>query len=295
MSKIILFGASGQQGGAIAKKLKSAGHRIVAPVRSTKNEADLHQKEIETRLTDFSTASLTPIIKEGDQVVLQVPAVITPSEMIAFAENALKAIANAGSPHTVFNISSIIPKEFIGLEGPDARLTLKNLSTQLAPHTIVLSSTLYLENFSQAYRQAIEQGGVIPQAIPNDTPVAYLSLDDLAAFVLAALEKPHLRGKFIPIGGSEVLNGMQLAEKIGNVVDKSIYYQAITPQDLAIFLTPMIGETTALQVAEMYSWEGTLGSSLLNPNVAQAQEILDVSLPSFEEWAIRAFSNSDNQ
>lgn len=232
------------------------------------------------------------MVKDADKVVLQVPVVITPSDMIAFAKNALMAIAQAGSPHTVFNISSIVPREFVGKPGPDSRLTLKILSKQYLPEAIVLSSTLYLENFSQAYRQAIEHGGVIPQAIPSDIPVAYLSFSDLANYILAALNKPELKGRFIPIGGSESMTGVQLAEKFGTILGRQIHYQAISPQELAAFLAPMIGEPTAFQVAEMYEWESTSGSSLLNPDVNQAKELLQVSLPSFERWAKNAFQIS---
>lgn len=288
-SKIILFGASGQQGNAIAQKLMSEGHEVIAPVRSQKSKEVLDQQGIDARLSDFSITSLTTIVGKGEKVVMQVPVVITPLEMIAFAENALRAIVAAGSPHTVFNISSIVPKQLVGLQGPDARLTLKNLASELLPNAIVLSSTLYLENFSLAYRQAIEQGGVIPQAIPNDIPVAYLSFDDLAGYILAALKKTELKGRFIPIGGSEALTGLQLSEKLSRILGKHIHYQAISPEELAGFLTPMIGEVNALQVAEMYKWESTSGSSLLCPDVNLAKDLLQVSLLSFDAWAKKAF------
>ena len=291
MKKVILFGATGQQGSVIARHLISSGFKVTAPVRSQSNVELLNKQGIDAKLTDFSVASLATIIQGSDKVVLQVPVVITPAEMLVFAENALKAISQAGSPHTVFNISSIVPNEPIGLNGPDTRLKLKELAKQILPNAIVLSSTLYLENFSQAYRQAIEQGGVIPQAIPNDIPVAYLSFSDLAVYILAALEKPELKGQFIPIGGSEALTGIELAQKLGAILGKHIHYQGITSQELAAFLTPMIGEQTALQVAEMYDWESTSGSRLLNPNVISAQESLNVTLPSFEEWAKKAFFN----
>jgi NAD(P)H dehydrogenase (quinone) len=67
-----------------------------------------------------------------------------------------------------------------------------------------------------------KQGGVIPQAIPNDIPVAYLSFDDLARYVLAALGKPELKGN--PIGGSEALTRVGLAEQLGQILGKSIRY-----------------------------------------------------------------------
>ncbi|OYQ49298.1 hypothetical protein CHU92_00335 [Flavobacterium cyanobacteriorum] len=289
MEKVILFGASGQQGSVIAQQLIEKGYKVIAPVRYQTNVESLNHKRIETRLTDFTTASLTNIIKEADKVILQVPVVITPAQMIEFVENALKAIAQAGSPHTVFSISSVVPIEFIGLNGPDARLKMKELTKQILPSAIILSSTLYLENFSQAYRQAIEQGGVIPQAIPTDIPVAYLSFSDLAMYILAALEKLELKGQFIPIGGSEALTGIELSKKLGVVLGKYIHYQGITSQELTAFLTPMIGEQTALQVAEMYEWEGTTGGSLLNPDVKKALQLFGITLPDFDTWAKSAF------
>lgn len=292
MKKVILFGASGQQGSVIAQHLISSGYTVIAPVRSQSNIELLGKQGIDAKLTDFSVQSLATIIQGTDKVVLQIPVVITPTEMLVFAENALKAISQAGSPHTVFNISSIIPNEPIGLNGPDTRLKLKELAKQILPNAIVLSSTLYLENFSQAYRQAIEQGGVIPQAIPNDIPVAYLSFSDLAVYILAALEKPELKGQFIPIGGSEALTGIELSQKLGTVLGKYIHYQGITSQELAAFLTPMIGEQTALQVAEMYEWEGTTGGRLLNPDVKKAQQLFGITLPDFDTWAKSAFNKS---
>ncbi len=292
MKKIILFGATGQQGGAIAKKLIQNGNHIIAPIRAIEKKSILNEMGVEAIVSDFSIASITEIIRLGNAVVLQVPVIITPKEMIEFTGKTLTAIKAAGNPHTVFNISSVIPQNEVGLAGPDARLKMKQLAQNILPTSIVLSSTLYLENFSQAYRQAIEQGGVIPQALPAEIPVAYLSFEDLATYVSAALEREDLQGHFIPIGGSETLTGIELSQKLGALLGKHIHYQAITPQELSEFLTPMIGETTAFQVAEMYSWEGGPGSVLLNPDVKKYQETLGVKLPTFDEWATTAFNIS---
>lgn len=291
MSTILLFGASGQQGNAIARRLQQQGHNIIAPVHSEISLAMLRERGIEATQSDFSVQSLLPLVKKADKIVLQVPVVITPTEMVAFAKNALEAIREAGSPHTVVNISSIIPTEKIGLAGPDTRLILKNMAFDILPNAIVLSSTLYLENFSQAYRQAIEHGGVIPQAIPAEIPVSYLSFDDLATYICAAVQRTEIRGKFFPIGGNAALTGTDLAQRLGAVIGKTLHYQAITHEELAAFLTPMIGEQTARQVAEMYRWEGTPGSPLLTVDAHNAQSLLGVMLPSFEEWAKTAFLN----
>lgn len=292
MQKVILFGATGQQGSAIAQKLIKSEYQVISPVRSVEKRQLLYEQGIEGIVSDFTEQSLTNIVALADKVVLTVPVVISPTEMIAYTKNALNAIKANGSPHTVFSISSIIPTENVGLAGPDARLEMKQLAQKTLPQSIILSSTLYLENFSQAYRQAIEQGGVIPQALSADIPVSYLSFDDLATLVCAALDKPELNGQFIPIGGSESLTGNMLAEKLSVLLNKQISYQAITPQDLSNFLTPLIGEITAKQVAEMYSWEGTTGKHLLSPSVEKYEQLLGVKLPSFDEWAIKAFQIS---
>lgn len=289
MKKVILFGATGMQGTAIAKQLQKEKYHIIAPVRSNEKVELLAKYNIEAYQTDFSLESLTQITKKADEAVLLVQAVIATAEMVPFTKTALLAIKEAGIKRTVFNISSVIPDEKIGIAGPDTRLEMKEMAFEIIPTINVTSSTLYLENFSTAYRKAILEQGSIPQAIPADVPIAYISMDDLGKYVTAILKDNSLEGKFFPIGGKEALTGQEVAVQLSEIIGKSVNYFALQPEQLIEFLSGMLGKALAGQVGEMYAWEGTTGKNKLYPNTTDLQQQLGLDLPSFKEWAQKAF------
>ena len=114
-------------------------------------------------------------------------------------------------------------------------------------------------------------------------------LADLAIYVEACLADNSLEGGFYPIGGLEGINGLMLAERLGKVIGKKLNYHTLSHQQLAGFLSPIVGEQLAGELAEFYVWQDTVGSSLLNPDTSTLRSRLNIELASFEEWAIKAF------
>ncbi len=290
MNTILVFNATGSQGQAITQRLKSAGHSIIAPVRSQEKAAQLSGQGLQAFVTDFSKASLVPELKKADQVVLQIPAQIAPSQMVSMARTAIDAIREAGYPKTVFVLSSTVPDQKVGVNSVDARVEMKDYALAHLPKTPILSATEYLENFATAYREPIERDGVIPQTIPPSYPVNYLSWDDLATYVEAALRSDGLMGKLYRIGGKEALDGQRLVQRLGAVLGRELKYVPITYEQLAGFLTPILGKSIATDYAEFYHYQDTRGQHLLNPDAADINTLLGIELPSFEEWAKRAFN-----
>ncbi|OJJ23111.1 hypothetical protein BKI52_01810 [marine bacterium AO1-C] len=289
MSKILLFNATGMQGTSIAQYLKAKGHEIIAPVRSDQKQAQMEANGYDAFVTDYSLNSLVPQLKSVDKVVLQIPAQIAPSAMIDIAQKCITAILEAGYPDTVFVISSTLPDQKVGVPSVDARVTMKDLSLENLPKTPILSATEYLENFSTAYRAAILDNGIIPQTIPADYPVNYLSWTDLAQYVGAALFTDSLEGKLYRIGGNKGMTGNDLAKRLGIVLGKELHYAPITHAELAGFLTPILGEGVAKDYAEFYEYQDTQGQHLLNPDTSEIRKLLGIALPTFEQWASVAF------
>ncbi|MDW3192962.1 MAG: NmrA family NAD(P)-binding protein [Cytophagales bacterium] len=291
MSTILVFNATGMQGLTIANRLKAGGHHIVTPVRTEEKAISMEEHGFEAFVSDFKRGTLVTRISQVDQVVLQIPAQIAPFEMVEIANQALSAIKEAGSPKTVFVISSTFPDHKVGKASVDARVKMKELSLELLPEAPILSGTEYLENFSTAYRGAIEGTGTIPQTIPPEYPVNYLSWSDLAIYVEAALKSTRLEGKLYRIGGKEGINGNELARRLGLILGKELKYIAITHEQLHGFLTPILGESVAHDYAEFYEYQDTVGQDLLNPDTEEIRSLLDIQLPDFEEWAKEAFKD----
>ncbi|MEM1337929.1 MAG: NmrA family NAD(P)-binding protein [Bacteroidota bacterium] len=290
MSTILLFNATGAQGNTIANRLLERGDRILAPVRSKTSKIVLEERNITAFLTDFSTDSLLPLIEQVDQVVLQIPATVAPKTMLNIAQNAIAAIEQAEHPKVIFVISSTIPAHYTGYPSVDVRLEMVRMALEKLPNTPILSATEYLENFSTAYRDTILKDGIIPQTIPADYPVNYLSWEDLATYVAAALDTDVLLGKVYPIGGNEGITGKDLAQRLSAVIGKPLTYTPISHNALKNFLTPILGVEIAKDYAAFYAWQDTEGAAMLNPDTTNIRKLLHVELPSFEQWAMTSFS-----
>lgn len=290
MKKILLFNATGMQGSAIAAHLKQLGHEIITPVRSDEKMKEMETKGYQPFLSDFSKPSLVEELKKVDKVILQIPAQISPMKMVEMAQTRIEAILEAGYPETVFVISSTLPDMKVGVPTVDARVEMKGLALRRMPETPILSATEYLENFSTAYRQAIVNDGVIPQTIPANYPVNYLSWSDLAQYVAAALFSGKMTGQVYRIGGIEGITGENLALRLGNVIGKELKYAPITHEQLEGFLTPILGNEVARDYAEFYEFQDTKGQELLNPDTHEIRSLLGIELTGLEAWATQAFA-----
>ncbi|MEL7119167.1 MAG: NmrA family NAD(P)-binding protein [Bacteroidota bacterium] len=290
MSKVLLFNATGFQGRTILKRLLEEGHEVVSPVRSEERLKMIEEMGAKAFISDLSVNALTSEIEKVEKVILQIPAAVSPDTMVGVAQNSMEAIQKAGNPSTIFVISSTIPTAPTKVSSVDARLKMVELAKKYIPNAPILSSTEYLENFSTAYRQPILENGVIPQTIPPTSKVNYLSWNDLATYVLAALESDKLTGKVYPIGGNEGLSGLDLANRLGKVLGKELQYVPVSHEQLQGILTPIMGAEIAKDYAEFYHWQDTDGADLLNPDTSEIRALLGVSLPSFEDWAKVAFN-----
>ncbi len=289
--KIMLFNATGMQGATTANQLKSLEHQVVAPARSLEKAQALQSQGITSFETDFSVISLAPQMERVDAIIAQIPAQVSPHQMVTLTSSYAEAILQAGYPPTVFVISSTLPDTKVGVPSVDARVEMKDLVLDKLPQTPILSATEYLENFSTAYRTAIESDGIIPQTIPANFPVNYLSWADLAQYVIAALFTNRLKGGLYRIGGREGITGNDLALRLGKAIGGNLRYQPITHEQLEGFLTPILGESIAKDYAEFYEYQDTQGQSLLNPDTTQIREMLGLTLPTLEEWAATAFTS----
>ena len=73
------------------------------------------------------------------------------------------------------------------------------------------------------------------------------------------------------------------------VINKPLRYHTLTHSELEGFLTPIVGQQLASELAEFYTWQDTEGAELLNPDTKELRKRLGIKLPTFEEWSKQAF------
>jgi NAD(P)H dehydrogenase (quinone) len=281
---VLVYGATGTQGGPVARRLLERGTPVRAVARSESAAATLAAMGAEVVDADLrDPASLAAATKGVDAVFVQLPASVSADLLTGYTRAALTAVATAGAPHTVITTSSVAPAAPTGVAYADAKLRIVELAGELTPHAVLLHPGIYLDNLAGPLRPAIDEG-VLPYPIPAEVPVSWLSADDAAAFAVAALDRPDLAGRRFPLGGGEALTGPALAALLTATLDRPVRYQEITPDEFGAQLAPFLGEPVAQQIAAFYAWKGTAGSALLNPELAATTAALGTSPTAVRDW-----------
>lgn len=284
---VLVYGATGTQGGPVARRLLDRGDRVRVVTRDPDRASVWADRGAHVVRADLLEPSgLAEASRGVDAVFLQVSASVAPARIPVMARAALTAAREAGVEHVVVTSSSVIPAVRTGLAAPDARVDLLATVREILPAAVVLRPTLLLDNFSGPLRSALE-GGVIPQGIPADVPVAYLSAEDQAAFAVAALDRRELAGELLPIAGAEAVTGPGLAAVLGAAMGVPLAYVPMSPEQTRVALA-FVGEEIAAAVAEMYAWEGTEGADQLAPDLTRTRQALGVTPEPLAQWARHA-------
>jgi uncharacterized protein YbjT (DUF2867 family) len=287
--RVLVYGATGTQGTPVARRLLDRGDDVRVLTRRPDAARQWQDRGAEVAVADLADGSGLPAAHQDvDAVFLQISAGVPPAHIPALARTALTAARDAGIGHVVMTSSSVIPAAPTGVPAPDARVELLRTVREVLPGTVVLRPTLLLDNFSGPLRPALEDG-VVPQGIPADVPVAYVSAEDQAAFAVAALDRPELAGELLPIAGPDAVTGPTLAAVLGAALGRPLAY---LPMDEAQVRQALgfAGDVVAAAVAQMYAWEGTAGRDQLAPDLGRTREVLGVTPTPLAVWAEQALA-----
>jgi uncharacterized protein YbjT (DUF2867 family) len=202
---VLVLGATGTQGGAVARGLLAAGYQVRALVRDSSSSRARALAEAGATLVTgdlLDAASLTPAFTEVDAVY----AVTTPFESGAGAEERqgeaiITAAETAGLGWLV--LASVASADKVGSVPHFASKWQieQRLAAGSVPWTVVAPGYFY-ENVLGSM-PAIS-GGVLPIAIPPDKPLAQVALANLGQLVATVLAQrgEHL-GLRVEVAGDD--------------------------------------------------------------------------------------------
>ena len=70
----------------------------------------------------------------------------------------------------------------------------------------------------------------------------WISLDDVAKFMLASLERPDMEGAWLNIGGPKRMRGPEVAGVLSKTLNKPIKYDPCTPKEFGDYLVQAAGD-----------------------------------------------------
>jgi len=277
---ILVTGATGQQGGAVARALLSRGHRVKALTRKPDSDAarQLAAAGAEVVAGDLAdAASIVRAAKDVDTMFLMgnsyEAGLEEETRQGILAADAAKA---AGIGHLIYSSVADADKQ-TGIPHFESKYLVEQHVRQLGiPHTIS-APVAFMENAIAPWSTGALSQGTLAFAMPPKRVLQLVALADIGAFVAALAERrEQVFGKRYDFAGDE-LSGEEQAKILTKAIGRPIRYQ-----EIPIAAARQQSEDAAL----MFEWFDRVGYDV--DIAALRRQFPEVRWHGFADWA-RAF------
>ena len=291
---ITIFGASGDQGRAQMRQAIAAGHRPLAAVRDPAR-VDVNWRAIAADYRD--PASLRRAVEGADAVFLTLPSTSfqKADDVKAAADSVARAMRDVGVEMLVFNSSMIIGSAPNGFAAHDARFAIRDILFASGVPTVSIQPVIYLDNLLRewAFRDIVQDAMI---RYPHDAAldVCWISQDDTARLMLAAMNRQDLAGRSFTVGGCEAIRGPMLARRLSGAIGQEIGFETLPISQFAGRMAEVFRSSTTLDLGALtasleriYDWYNHSSERPFFVDMAPVLEVLPVTLETVEQWAAR--------
>lgn len=302
MALITVIGASGRQGMAQVRQALAAGYRVRALSRQSDPFAGFDipgVDSVEVHPIDLYDPETHRAALEGSDYVFYTHPLQARADRAVLVGQIGAAAAALNVKRVVWNTSSWIPDK-----PGDAHTYAGNtaginaLWRSGAPGT-VFGSVLFMDNLLTNWARPFlvnESRYVYPHA--PELEANWISLDDVARFMLASLERPDMEGAWLNIGGPERLIGKQVAAILSDTFGRPIAYDPCTPAEFGRYLVEAAGDAMpaamrddfAAGIAAFYEYNNTAPTRPFSVDMDHVYERfpeLEGKLEPMRDWAGR--------
>ncbi|MFY4723619.1 NmrA/HSCARG family protein [Streptomyces sp. LaBMicrA B280] len=251
---VLVTGATGLQGGAVARELVRRGWDTVALVRDPDSSAARRLAALGVTLTrgDLDDEASLRAAMNGVHGVFSVQTFMTPAGLggeVRQGRAVARAALATGVAHLVY--SSVGGAErHSGVPHFDSKRGIERYLAELGvPHT-VLRPAFFMDNFAANGVQREDGTLVVRLALKPRTPVQFVAVADIAHFAAEAFERPRrYLGRSVELAGDE-LTATEVAQAIAARTGRPARFEEL-PLD-SVAASPYI--PNAPEIALMFEW-----------------------------------------
>ncbi len=249
---ILVCGATGSQGGAVARSLLDRGFRVRALTRDPqKPEARaLADRDAEVAQGDMDDRPSVDRALEGAHGVFSVQNFWEAGydREVRQGKSVADAASAAGVEHFVYSSVGSAHRR-TGIAHFDSKWEVEEHVRGLGLPRTVLRPVFFMQNW-QMMREPI-LGGTLPQPLDPGKPFQQVAVEDIGAFAAMAFEHPdEWIGREVEIAGDE-RTMPEIAEAFGRVAGREVGYSQV-PWD-------QFEEQMGEEYAVMYRWFNDVG------------------------------------
>ncbi|MFL2844113.1 MAG: SDR family oxidoreductase [Alphaproteobacteria bacterium] len=291
MTLVTVFGASGRMGQAQVRQLLLAGYEVRAITRKKGVFKDKNVIEVSADYND--PESLDNAIKGSDAVFYNKPSFEQVTKMIDFCA-AVGAAAARADIRLIYQTAAYAPDDEIGQYNYDRVLATERALKQGGARTTIFRPVLFMDNtLTKWARNDIIENDEFAYPHKEGLQANWICLDDVAKFMIAALERDDLIGKAMVIGGPEVLTPQRIADTLSGHLGRSIKPKTLTPKEFAIRMADIfegvsdIGREDYIAAMQGFYEYNNENTDNLNPFKVDMEDVLEeipIKLTTFSEW-----------
>jgi len=295
MERILVLGATGDQGHPLIDRIMAAGMTPVAAVRAQTAFAGTRYADVEKIITDIADeGSLTSAARQVDAIAAHLPFEFDRTLAARYGANIAAAAKATHLKKIVFNTSCYVHDSDIDLSAHDGRRDIEAAIINSGVPYAIFEPKVFMDNIIRSWcKPGIVERGVFAYPAGPDLKSNFLCLDDVAAFMVAALNKPEINGRFA-IGGPETLTGADVAKTLSGVANKPITFQSLTPDAFASAMSLLVTGNPEVEpasiydrMASFYRWYNAQPQSPLVIDPAPVAQRFGVTLTPLAQWAKR--------
>ncbi len=223
---VLVFGATGKQGGAVTKHLLANGWRVRALVRDPNKEAaqTLRGQGVEVVQGDLNNPASVFEAMKGMDGVFSVQSTFDAQEEERQGKMVADAAKTVGISHLVYS-SVIAAGRPIGIPLYEAKGHIEQHIRALDLPATIVRPAMFMENFHFLLHQVNEQF-IIPYIGSPDKKIQLIAAHDIGAFAALAFDHPEsFLGKELEIAGDEP-TWTQIAAVVSRVFGRPAVYQS---------------------------------------------------------------------
>jgi len=277
---VLVTGATGQQGGAVARALLASGHRVKALTRKPDSDAARQLKSAGADLVtgDLGDAASVRTAASGVNTMFLMGNVneVGPEEETRQGIRAAGAAKAAGVGHLIYSSVADANKK-TGIPHFDSKsLVEQHLAGLGVPYTISAPAS-FMENIVAPWSIGALSQGTFAFPMPPKRALQLIAVADIGAFVAALIERREaVFGKRFDLAGDE-LSGEEQVRVLSRATGRAITYQ-----EIPIAAARQQSEDVAI----MFEWFDRVGA---DADIAGLRrDFPEVRWHSFADWA-RAF------
>ena len=271
---VVVTGATGKQGGAVAQGLLARGHEVRVVTRDPNSKqakllADAGASFVTASLDD--TAAITRSLDRATSLFAMTTPIGGADAEIQQGVAAADA-AKAAGVHLVFTSVGSANKQ-TGVPHFDSKYEIEKHIAKVGVRATIIAPVAFMENIYFVKEQLAK--GTYVSALSPTRPLAQVAVPDIGVVAVRVLEQPaRFTGKRFDLAGDE-LSGNEAMSILSRVIGRPLSYYQV-PLDV---VRQRMGE----DAVRMYEWFDRVGFAV--DRAALRREFPDITFQDFESWA----------